>query len=263
MLRYVCLYALLFCSSAWAYKCSDSSCDDLCFGLGAYYSGMDASSNPKATSYGGYIPITLEKYWRWVGIGLDTMVGMSQSRFEGALMGANTPTKDIGYFVSSKPRIGINLGSLENPLFLSFIVPLEVYDYRIHKGNHLTSTFWFLGGSISGRKSFHTIALEYGLSYSYAVGSNQKHVFRYQGVGEYGMLKINGGSLWEGSLGVVFGKNMAQTYEKSPVYYTKLKVRYFDLDSASSKNTTPAFTYPATKHLIAMLEFGVSLDFRY
>lgn len=265
-LKYCCLILLLccgLCPNVWAYKCSDTSCDDLRIGLGVYYGDMNASSNPKATSYGGYIPVSVGKHWRWFGIGADFLGGISHSQIEGSLIGANAPAKDIGNFVSAKPRVGINLGSLENPLFISVIVPLEVYDFRIQKGNHLQSAFVFIGGSISGRKSLNKAALEYGLSYSYAVGSNQGHTFKYQGTGDSGRLNIDGGSLWEGSLGIVFGKNMAQSYEKSPVYYTKLKVRYFDLNAGSSKNTTPAFTYPATKNLVAMLEFGVSLDFRY
>lgn len=265
-LRYYILILLLccgLCPNVWAYKCSDTSCDEQRIGLGVYYGDMNASSNPKATSYGGYLSYTIEKYWRWFGIGADIVGGVSHSQIEGSLIGANAPTKDIGYFVSAKPRVGINLGSLENPLFISFIVPLEAYDFRIQKGNHLESAFLFLGGGISGRKILNKAALEYGLSYSYAVGSNQGHTFKYQGVGDSRILKIDGSNLWEASLGLVFGKNMTQSYEKSPVYYTKIKVRYFDLNAGSSTNTTPAFTYPATKNLIAMLEFGVSLDSRY
>ncbi|RDU60611.1 hypothetical protein [Helicobacter sp. MIT 14-3879] len=172
--------------------------------------------------------------------------------------------KDTSGILNLEYYLGSNLGSLENPILLSFALYLDGYDLVQNNPNHkLNNKMSFVGIDIAGHITINkNIDIEYKAGYSYLFSG--VYWIRSYANKSY----LNGGHRFEVSIGMLYRQNrdnLIQTeVNKKLDFYTRFKVIYYDINASDVIliNSKP-INYPMSKNLMFMLEFGIASHFNY
>lgn len=272
--RHFCLYVLAVCfmiPNLTVAKCFDTSCTMLKAGFGAYYAGFVMPSTIAFNGFGAHISANASRHWRWFVIGVDGGFGFSGVKAHTA---STSTSVNFGSLVNIEPYIGVNLGSLENPIFVSLTLPVDHYGFGFAPNNNLDAmTLFEVGGALSGNIALaQGFGINFKLGYSYAYAGNYGIKRRNIDMGGLNQdpatievrdhyknhtMPLNGAHIWELALGTTFEREYAE-YSTIKILYAYLKCKYYTINAPNSAIVEGVLLeYSYANNFVTMLELGV------
>lgn len=237
-------------------------------GAGVYYSDFNTYITAKSSNVGGFLTASLWHYWeRGASLQLDISAGFGTS----SIVDSNGVRKQFNQFVLLNPSVGYNLSkNKDNPLIISLSFPADMHvmgrliGRGVRSGQHFEQTWNFMGVSAFQRVMINdSFGVEYSLGYAFNMFK------RYGGVSFDERFWFEGGSRFEGSLGVIYRRDTQSLVElpieraKGADFYARFKGVYYNMNEFSATYGSVNILYPKTNNFLLLFELGVSIDWLY
>ncbi|RDU66696.1 hypothetical protein CQA53_02670 [Helicobacter didelphidarum] len=259
LLRIYFFLLFILTNITYAYRCYESRCDDLRFGVGMYYSNFNSINTPNYSNIGGILTGYAGGYWsNRLYAGVDLYGGLGNSTIQGNFIGnADVISNRLHFFYNATLHIGVNANTMKNPLFISLDMPAERQDFYGNREQRLRHISVYLGGSILGRYALREdIDLEYQIGYAHTIFT------RFASFYFNDLVFFNGYRIDMG-LGVIMRRDYDGVYEKrrkKPDFYAKIRGSYYQADPLEKGGIT---YHIMDKSFMLMFEFGIGLDATY